>query len=269
MLALTEGMVGTVTGAMLGSAFDIASDARNSDGYTGAILGGLTLGTAAILYQYFVPVGRREGTLIAGAATAGLMASLTVANSRGLSDKDRAMLTFASTQASILSVLLLTAGGGDVSAGDSALVGSMSLYGFVVAGLIEYIHAHQTGQLYNYVPVLLAPAIGMALGGLLAIPLELSSSDAFDLTLYPLGAGLTALLLGVKLADEVIVAKTVLGTVAGTFFIVSLAHLIAGGTEESPEQSASTFQALPIPVVMTAGRGNDSLAAGPGLFLRF
>jgi hypothetical protein len=268
-LALTEGMMGVVTGAMLGSAFDVASDARDSDGYTGAILGGLTLGSAATIYQYFIPVGRRESLLAAGAATTGLLASLTIANSRDLSDKDRAALTFATTQAGIAGVLLATAGGGDVSAGDTGLVGATSLYGFVLTGLIEYIHARETEQRYNFVPVLLAPAVGMAIGGLLAIPIEMSSSSAFELTMYPLGTGLVALLIGARLADDVVVAKTVLGTVAGTFFIVALINGLSGGIVEPPRKSASTFEAMPMPVVMTAGRGNDSLAAGPGLFLRF
>lgn len=268
-LALTEGMMGIVTGAMLGSAFDIASDARDSDGYTGAILGGLTLGTAATLYQYFIPVGRRESLLAAGAGTAGLMASLTIANSRDLSEKDRSALVFASTQAGIIGVLLATAGGGDVSSGDAGLVGATSLYGFVITGLIEYIHARETDQGYNFVPVLLAPAVGMALGGLLAIPVEMSSSSAFELTMYPLGTGLLALLIGARLADDVVVAKTVLGTVAGTFLVVALINGLSGGVVEPPQKSASTFEAMPVPVVMTAGRGNDSLAAGPGLFMRF
>lgn len=268
-LAFTEGMMGVVTGAMLGSAFDIASDTRSSDGYTGALLGGLTLGTAATLYQYFIPVGRRESLLAAGAATTGLMASLTIANSRDLSDKDRAALTFATTQAGIIGVLLATAGGGDVSAGDAGLVGATSLYGFVLTGLIEYIHAREADQRYNFVPVLLAPAVGMAVGGLLAIPLELSSASAFELTMFPLGTGLVALLIGSRLADDVIVAKTVLGTVAGTFLLVALINGLSGGITEPPQRSASTFQAMPVPVVMTAGRGNDSIAAGPGLFLRF
>ncbi|MFL5348445.1 MAG: hypothetical protein ACJ8AT_26920 [Hyalangium sp.] len=268
-LVLTEGLAGLVTGAMLGSAFDIARDVRSSDGYTGAIVGGLALGTVATLYQYFVPVGRREGMLAAGAATAGLMASLTLANSRNLNDKDRAMLAFASTQVSILSVLVLTSGGGDVSAGDAGLVGSMSLYGFVFAGLIEYIHAKQTQQRYDYVPVLMAPAAGMALGGLLAIPLELSSSSAFELTLYPLGAGLTALLLGARLADEVVVAKTVLGTVAGTYFLIAVANALTHDPNEPQERSASTVQAVPVPVVLAAGRHNTGLAVGPGLSIQF
>jgi hypothetical protein len=270
-LAITEGMIGLATGAMLGSAFDIASDSQRSDGYTGAIIGGLTLGTAATIYQYFVPIGRREGLLAGGAAAAAMMASLTIANARDLSAKDTALATLGATQAGIGAVLLLTAGGADVSAGDAGLVGATSLYSFVIVGLVEYIHAKESGQHYNHVPLLLAPAVGMALGGLLAIPAEMSSAGVFALTAWPLGTGMLALLLGSRLADNVLVAKAMLGTIAGTFAIVGMVNLLSGAPVESPRKSASadTVEAMPVPVVMSAGRGNDSLAAGPGLFVRF
>jgi hypothetical protein len=269
LFALTEGLTGLVTGAMLGSAFDIAPRAGDSDAYTGALMGGLTLGTAATLFQYFVPIGRREALLSAGAATTGLMASLTLAHSRGLSAKERALLTFTSTQAGILAVVLLTAGGEDVSRGDAGLVGSVALYGFVLTGLIEYIHSRQTAQRYNFVPLLLSPAVGMAVGGLLAIPLELSSTSVFELTTFPLGMGMMALLIGSQLAEGVTVAKTTLGTIAGSFLIAAMVTMLSGSPSEPPERSASTFEAIPVPVVMSAGRGNEGIAAGPGLFLRF
>jgi hypothetical protein len=268
-LVVTEGLYGLITGAMLGSSFNISSDPQDGDGYTGAVIGGLGLGTAAILYQYFVPVGRREGLLVGGAATTALIASLAIANSENMSPKDRALLTFTSTQASIIAALLFTAGGEDVSAGDAGLVGATSLYGFLITGLVEYIHAKQTRQGFNYVPLLLAPAIGMAVGGLLAVPLELPSSVLFELTLFPLATGSMALLLGSRLADGVTVAKTVLVTMGGTFFVVGLINVLSADSLESPSPSASTFQAMPIPVVMSAGRGNEGLAVGPGLFMRF
>lgn len=274
MLILTEALTGLVTGAMLGSAFDVAQQKESSDGYTGAVLGGLSLGAASAIYQYFIPVGRRESWLAAGAATTGLMASLAIANSRDLDSRDRAMLTFTSTQAGILSVIFLTAGGEDVSAGDAALVGMGSVYGFLVTGLIEHIHARQTGQRFNFVPMLVAPALGMAVGGLLALPMELPSSSVAEITTVPLGAGLLALLVGARLTDDdVLVAKATLGTMAGTFVLVTLASIMSGDPANPPEQvaasSSSTVQAMPVPVVLAAGRDNRSLAAGPGLFLRF
>jgi hypothetical protein len=268
-LVLTAGLNGFVTGAMLGSAFNVSNDGSNSDGYTGAVIGGLTLGSAAILYQYFVPVGRREGLLVGGAATTALMSSLAVANSGNMSSKDRALLTFTATNASIAAVLLFTSGGEDVSAGDAGLVGATALYGFVIAGLVEYIHARQTRQDYNFVPMLLAPTLGMAVGGLLALPLELSPRLVFELTTFPLLTGAAALLVGSRLADGVTTAKTVLVTMGGTFFLIGLINGLSAHAEESTQYSASSFQAVPMPVVMPAGRRNEGLAAGPGLFMRF
>jgi hypothetical protein len=87
--------------------------------------------------------------------------------------------------------------------------------------------------------------------------------------MYPLGAGLAAFLIGVPLADQLTVAKTVLGTVAGTFVLVALLHTLSGGPLEEPEHVASHFQAVPVPVVLSVGRDHSSLAAGPGLFMRF
>ena len=68
---------------------------------------------------------------------------------------------------------------------------------------------------------------------------------------------------------DAVTALVVWALALGTFFVVALINGLSGGVPEPPQKSASTFQAMPMPVVMTAGRGNDSLAAGPGLFLRF
>jgi hypothetical protein len=183
--------------------------------------------------------------------------------------QDRALLTFTATQASIITTLLLTAGGEDVSSGDAGLVGATSLYGMIVTGLVEYIHAKQTRQGYNYLPLLLAPAVGMAVGGLLALPLELPSAMVFEMTVFPLATGSLALMLGSRFADGVTVAKTVLVTMGGTFFLIGLINVLSANSVEPTSSSASTFQAIPVPVVMSAGRGNEGLAAGPGLFMRF
>jgi hypothetical protein len=270
-LALTAGLYGFVTGAMLGSSFNVSAEGGNNDGYTGAVIGGLSLGTAAILYQYFIPVGRREGLLVGGAATSALTSSLAIANSENMSAKERAVLTFSATTGSMVAVLLLTAGGEDVSAGDAGLVGATALYGAIVAGLVEYIHAEQTRQDYHYVPMLLAPTLGMAIGGLLAIPLELSSRLIFELTTFPLLTGAAALLVGSRVADGVTTAKTVLVTMGGTFFLIGLINALSAHSMEptDPQASTRTFQAVPVPVVLSAGRRNEGIAAGPGLFLRF
>lgn len=269
-LVLSEVVGGMVLGAMLGDSFD-DPNGRSDNAYAGAMLGALTLGTASTLYQYFVPVKRNESLLAAGAATLGFTAGVSASNAWDLNSRQRALLALTSSQVGVASVLLLTAGGEDVSAGDTGLVGMTTFYALVTTGLVEYIGARQSGDSFRYTPLLIAPAAGMMLGGLLAIPLEIPPSSIRDATLFPAGMGLAALLIGSRLdvSDET-VAKTVLGTVAGTFAITVLLSALApeGPTQRDP-RADSAFEPVPVPIVVPAGRRNDGLAAGPGLFMRF
>ncbi|MFP2933225.1 hypothetical protein ACLESO_50385, partial [Pyxidicoccus sp. 3LG] len=270
-LVLSEAVGGMVLGAMLGSSYD-DPNGRSDNAYTGAMLGALTLGTASTLYQYFVPVRRNEALLAAGAATLGFTAGVSAANGWDLDSRRRALLALTTSQVGVASVLLLTAGGEDVSSGDTGLVGMTTLYAFLTTGLVEYIGARQTGEDYRFTPLLIAPAAGMLLGGLLAIPLELSPSSLRDATVFPVGMGLAALLVGSRLdVSDATVAKTVLGTMAGTFAITVLLNALApeGPTQQDRLRADGGFQPVPVPVVVPAGRGNNAVAAGPGLFMRF
>ena len=269
-LVLSEAVGGMVLGAMLGSSYD-DPNGRSDNAYAGAMLGALTLGTASTLYQYFVPVKRNESLLAAGAATLGFTAGVSAANAWDLSSRQRAVLALTTSQVGVARVLLLTAGGEDVSAGDTGLVGMTTFYAVITTGLVEYIGARQSGERFRSTPLLIAPAAGMMLGGLLAIPLEIPPSSLRDATLFPAGMGLAALLVGSRLdvSDET-VAKTVLGTVAGTFAItVLLSALAPDGPTQRDARADNAFEPVPIPVVVPAGRGNDAVAAGPGLFMRF
>jgi hypothetical protein len=144
-------------------------------------------------------------------------------------------------------------------------------YAFITTGLVEYIGSRQSGESFRYTPLLIAPAAGMLIGGLLALPLEIEPSSLRDVTLVPAGMGLAALLVGSRLdVSNVTVAKTVLGTVAGTFAITVLLTALApdGPTQREP-RAVSALQPVPGPVVMPAGRSHDSVAAGAGMFMRF
>jgi hypothetical protein len=269
-LVLTEAVGGMVLGAMLGSTYDDANG-RSDNAYAGAMLGALTLGTASTLYQYFVPVKRNESLLAASASTLGFMAGVSAANAWDLDSRQRALLALTTSQVGVASVLLVTAGGEDVSSGDAGLVGMTAFYAFIATGLVEYIGSRQSGERFRYTPLLVAPAAGMLVGGLLAMPLEIPPSSIRDVTLFPAGMGLVALLVGSRLdVSNVTVAKTVLGTVAGSFAItVLLSALSPDEPTQQDERADSAFQPIPVPVVVPAGRGNDALAAGPGLFMRF
>jgi len=268
LLVFTEVLSGLVTGAMLGSAFDGA----NGD-YVGAVLGALALGTVATLYQYYVPVGLMESLLAAGGAATGFLAGFGLASERGWSARDRSLLAAITTQVGILGVVLATSRAGDVSQGDAALVGMTALYAFALTGLVQSAVAlAEAGRTdMDYTPTLLAPALGMGLGGLLALPFDFTPDRIFKLTVLPLGVGAALLLLGNTLASGPAIPLTAIGGIAATFVVTLLAtaEQPPGAVALRRQQAPKALKAMPVPVVMSAGRRGESLAAGPGLLLQF
>ncbi|SEM64153.1 hypothetical protein SAMN05444354_12047 [Stigmatella aurantiaca] len=270
LLAFTGVISGIVSGAIIGdSQEDNSDDDRDTRSFTGAVLGGLTLGTAATLYQYFVPVERNESFLVAGGAVAGFAAGIAIANSEDLSSKNRGLLSLLTTQAGVIGVLAATAGGGDVSSGDAALVGMTSLYALTLTALAQNIYDREPPGDTNYLPTALAPALGMALGGLLTTPLELESTRVLHLTLVPLGVGSVMLWLGSSIAEGSTIPVTALAGIVATFGLTLLLTSDPGVPTEKDRIRRADFQAMPVPVIMAAGRDNNSLAAGPGLFVSF
>ncbi|MGZ3461093.1 MAG: hypothetical protein ACXU86_21610 [Archangium sp.] len=270
LLVFTEVLSGLVTGGILGHTFDSSNGA-----YVGAVLGGMVLGTGAAVYQYYVPVERNESLLLAGGAALGFLAGYGFGTEHPLDNRDRAVTALLATQAGIIGVLAATATPGDVSDGDASLVAMTALYAFVFTGLVQstVALAHKGPEDTDLSPTLVAPALGMALGGLLAVPIELSPQRAFKLTVLPLGVGAVMLLTGTALANGPAIPLSAMGGIAATFVITLLA------TAEPPPGSPPTLherrlhsdalQVAPVPVLMRAGLRSESLAAGPGLLLRF
>jgi hypothetical protein len=266
-IVVAEVLLGLGSGAMLGAAYD--TDGRNSNAYSVSMISGLALGTAGTLYQYFVPVQRAESVLATTASLVGMMGAIAVANGNGLNDRDRALLAMVTSQVGMFSTLLLTAGGEDVSGADVGLMTVTTTYAFMFTGLIEFISNAESRRGYNFAPVLLAPAVGMALGGLLAIPLELSAGRLLVISLVPLIPAGMAVALAAPLSGNATTGRVVLTTLSASFVITAL---VAVFTYEPPPQertSASSLQVSPMPVVLAAGRDNRSVAAGPGLLVRF
>ncbi|KFE68178.1 hypothetical protein [Hyalangium minutum] len=270
LVAFTEVMSGIVSGAMLGNSFDTNDSDKSNSAYTGAVVGGLTLGTIATMYQYYVPVERNESLLVAGAATSGFVAGLAISASEDMSSRNAAWLSLATTQLGIVSVLALTKGGADVSTGDASLVGMVSLYALTLTGLTQGIIDGSSSRDVNYTPTFIAPALGMALGGLLAIPLEIEASRVIKLTMVPLGVGASMLFLGSLLAEGTTVPLTALAGIVTSFALTFLLTSDPGmPTERYSMRRSDGFQAVPVPVVMAAGPDNKSVAGGAGLFVRF
>jgi hypothetical protein len=272
LVAFTEVISGIVSGAMLGHTYDREEEQDNdkaSNAYTGAMVGGLLLGTAATLYQYYIPIERNESFLAAGGASTAFIAGLAIASSSDMSSRGRALFSFATTQAGALSVLALTQSEGDVSTGDSALVGMVSLYAFTLTGLTQLLVDEEDSGEGDYTATFVAPAVGMALGSLFAVPLEVDSRRILKLTLVPLGVGMTMLWLGSSLADGATVPLTAMAGIVTSFALTLLLTSDPGVPTEKDPLRRSDFQAMPVPVVLAAGLDNSSIAAGPGLFMRF
>ncbi|WP_224240157.1 hypothetical protein [Hyalangium gracile] len=268
LLAFTEVMSGIVSGAMLGHSYDEEQEDDNeNNAYTGAVIGGLTLGTISTLYQYYVPVHRNESFLVSGAAASSFVAGLAIGRDADLSLRDTAWLTLGATQLGIITVLAVTHGGGDVSTGDAALVGMVSLYALTLTGLTQGIIDTSGSGDMSYMPTFVAPAVGMALGGLLTIPLEMDPGRVVKLTLVPLGVGTTMLWLGSILADGTTVPLTSLAGVVTSFALTYLLTSDPGVPTEKDSLRRADFQAAPVPVVLATKDG--SLAGGAGLFVRF
>ncbi len=266
-VVVTEVLLGLGSGAMLGATYD--TDGRNSNAYSVAMISALALGTSGTLYQYFVPVQRREAMLATTSSLVAMMGAIAVANGNDMNDRDRAILAMVTSQVGLFSTLLLTSGGEDVSGEDLGLMTVTTTYAFMFTGLIEFISNAESRQGYNFAPVLLAPAVGLALGGLLAIPLELSAGRLLAISLIPLIPAGMAVALAAPLSGNATTGRVVLTTLGASFVLTSL---IAVFTYEPPPKeraAASAVQLSPVPVVLAAGRDNRSVAAGPGLLVRF
>jgi hypothetical protein len=117
--------------------------------------------------------------------------------------------------------------------------------------------------------MLMAPAIGMAVGGMLAIPLELNSLSFAILWPVPLALGGMAFGLAAPLSNNATTGRVgLIGMSAG--LIVSAMTLALTYSPPPEEQVASSdLRVVPMPVLLAAGRDNRGLAAGPGLWVQF
>jgi len=266
-IAVAQVLLGVSSGAILGNSFD--TEGKTNNLYAGAMLGGLALGTTGILYQYYFPVQRREALLATTASLAGLAGGIAYANNQGLGDRDRALLALITSQVGMFTPLLITSGGKDISGADYGLISLTSFYATVVVGLIEFIHDAQTPGGYNYAPMLMAPAIGMAVGGLLSIPLELNGLAFSILWPTPLVLGGMAFGLAAPLSDNAATGRAGLIALGAGFAISAMALAVLYTPPPLEQLSSSELRIAPMPVVMAAGRDNRGLAAGPGLWVQF
>ncbi len=267
-VAVTEILTGLAGGAVLGSAYDV--EGQTSNLYTGAMIGGLTLGTTGILYQYFYRVERSSSLFATLTSLAWMTGGIGFANNRHLGDKKRAFIALGFSQLGLFGSLLLTSRGLELSGADLGLISISAAYAVAIASLIELVNdARNSTRGYNFAPMLMAPAIGMAVGGLLSVPLELNGvAFALITTIPPVASGM-ALALSAPLSSRATTGRVVLLTLSGSLGLTALITALTSLAAPRERTSASTLQLTPTPVVLAAGRHNTALAVGPGVSIQF
>jgi hypothetical protein len=268
-VVVTEVLLGLIGGSVLGSAYDTSGGTNNL--YTGAMVGGLTLGTAGILYQYFRPVERSEALFASLLSLSAMVGGIGFSNDRGLSDPARGIVALACSQVGLFTTLALTSGGMGISGSDMGLISLTSFYSVLIAGLVEFINdAEDSVRGYNFAPMLMAPTIGMVLGGLLSIPLELNGVGFAVLWSVPIMASGMAIALSAPLSGNATTGKVVLITLTSSLGLTALITALTSSVAPAPaRESASAPKLTPVPVVLAAGRRNTGLAVGPGVAIQF
>jgi hypothetical protein len=267
-VVVTEVLLGLIGGSVLGSSYDV--DGRTNNLYTGAMVGGLTLGTAGILYQYFRPVERSEALFASLLSLSAMVGGIGFSNDHNLSDSARGLVALACSQVGLFATLALTSGGMGITGSDMGLISLTSMYSVLIAGLVEFINdSEDSVRGYNFAPMLMAPAIGMALGGLLSIPLELDGVGFALISSVPIMASGMALALSAPLSNNATTGKAVLITLTSSLGLTALITALTSSVAPPSRQSASAPRLTPVPVVLAAGRRNTGLAVGPGVSIQF
>ena len=118
--------------------------------------------------------------------------------------------------------------------------------------------------------MLLAPAAGMALGGLLATQLDLAPGRLLKLTAIPLGVGLICLYAGGLAESDKIPPATAL---VGTTVALALTALFTSEPPEDTVAGRSDEESQPLvmvsPTLLPAGRRNEGMATGAALLMQF
>jgi hypothetical protein len=253
LFMITQMAIGALNGGFVGA----ISGAPQKE-YLGWFLGGaLVFGAASGWFQYVHPIGKATAALSAFGASSGLLAGLGLLIASKITSPFLAvaLLTLA-MEAGALAPVFAAWGQPDLTSGDAMLSGSASIYAFTLTGLaIVYMRA--SGNLIDPVlPMLLAPAAGMALGGLLSMAFDLSPGRVFALTAVPLAVGSVLFLSGILLTNDLAVSSGT--TLLGMLLTVGVTALFTSPATELPGTMVAA------PVAIPAGRRGEELAVGPG-----
>lgn len=268
LFAFSQIVGGVVLGAAIGASITSSPSSPldlSLGAYLGALTGGVGLGGLGVLLQYFQPFG----LVASGAATLGLgvgaLAGLGVARLlegfvTGLPAVLPGVLALAGAQIGALVPLALLWTAEDLDPAELALMGAASLWLTAVVALMNLSIARPISA----PALLIAPAVGMAGGGLVAALTKLSSGEVFRYTALPLGVGAaTFFISGLLGGSPQVAAIASLSMIALTVLTTGLVSFAT--TAVAPAQVAL----LPSISVLPAGRASEGLAVGPAALVRF
>lgn len=270
LFAFSEVLVGLVAGGIIGASLNQPGVGSGSSGaFLGALAGGVVVGGLGIGLQSQIPIGLVSsatvvlGSALGALATFGLcdLASLSVsANTAG-------WLLLAGTQLGAAIPFLLLMGDKDLRGESLALMGMTSGYAFVLT-LLGMSAAGTSGL--RVWPLLIAPAVGMGLGGLWAMGSSMAAGRVLKLTALPLGVGLLLFLVGnMTGAGMQVTSIAALIGIAATFgltYLLTNDEVVEGG---APRAALRPGSILPSFTMASAGRRNEGLAAGPAILVTF
>ncbi len=266
LFAFSQIVDGLVVGGVLGTALTASSPnplASSGGAYIGALTGGVSLGALGVVLQYFQPIGM----VAAGAATLGLgvgalagagVASLLASMIPNLTATLPGILALAGSEIGALVPLALLWSKDDLEPSDLALMSAVSLYAFAATTLLNLAIDRPL-----WTPgLLIAPALGLAVGGLVAALSTIPLGEVVRSAALPLGIGLSVFYLGALLSTVQLGAIASLSAMALTFGVTAI---VTWATREPKKDSALTM----IPTLGAASSRSGALVPTLGLAVTF
>lgn len=261
LFAFSHGVDGLVLGGVIGAAITSgwSGPLATAQGvYLGALAGGVALGALGAVLQYFQPIG-----LVAAGATSlgllvGALAGFGVASLLPGGSAVPGLLALVGSQVGGLVPLALLWAAEDLEPSDLAMMGAAALSAFALTGLINL----ATGQPLVPAALLLAPAVGMAAGGLIAALSNVPVATIFRYAGLPLGAALALFALVSGVFESVQLGAAV--GLGGAAITLGVTALVSFATAPARPQSVSL-----VPTLVVLPSRDRELAIGPGALLTF
>ncbi len=213
LLILNETLIGAIGGGI------IAAPGGRQQTFGGVVLGGLVLGGAGAVYQYYVPVGQNVALMSTIAAGTGILAGLGIGSYANITDASlTGLLVLGTSQLGALASYALGYGIEDFSAGDFGLTVLSGAYATLFS-LLAVQAFTASGTDLDLRPLLFAPAGGLIVGGLLASAFDLAPGRLLKMTGIPMLTGLILYYSGVLVAGS----GPIIPIVAGVGMGVALA----------------------------------------------